>query len=191
MPFEKKIVVITAPSGAGKTSITHYLLRTIPRLSFSVSAATRTCRPNEVHGRDYYFISPQEFQRKIEDHEFAEWEMVYQDNYYGTLKSELERIWSREQIPLLDIDVNGALRIKKKYPDSSLAIFVLPPSVEELKKRLLSRGTESQASLQTRINKATEELSYRDRFDRIVVNDNLDKACQEAANIVQEFIGKD
>jgi guanylate kinase len=185
---ENKIIVITAPSGAGKTSITHYLLKTFPQLVFSVSAATRPARSNEADGKDYYFISPEEFRQKIDHKEFAEWEMVYEGKYYGTLKSELQRAWDLKKIPLLDIDVQGALRIKRKYPESSLTIFIEPPSVEELKKRLLSRGTESEASLQARINKATEELSYQDKFDRHIVNDDLRKACQEAEEIVKEFI---
>jgi guanylate kinase len=183
-----KIIIITAPSGAGKTSITKYLLNTIPQLGFSISAATRQPRGYEKNGKDYYFISQQEFLKKIEQKEFAEWEMVYEGKYYGTLRSELERIWKENKIPLLDIDVKGAIHVQTQFPNSSLSIFIQPPSVEELKKRLQIRGTESEASLQSRVNKATFELTFKDEFDKTIVNDDLDKACAEAAAIVDQFI---
>ena len=130
--------IITAPSGAGKTSITHHLMENFPQLSFSISAATRSPRANEVDGKDYYFMSEAEFQHKIKAKEFAEWEMVYEGKYYGTLKSELERIWANGQVPVLDIDVKGALHVQKQYPINTLSLFIEPPSVDELKKRLLS-----------------------------------------------------
>src|SRR5205809_2362439 len=143
MASPNKIIIITAPSGAGKTSITHYLLKTIPQISFSVSAATRQPREFEKDKVDYYFISQQEFQQKIQHNEFVEWEMVYEGKYYGTLKSEIHRIWKEEKIPLLDVDVQGAVHVQQQHPEQSLSIFIEPPSVDELKKRLNSRGTET------------------------------------------------
>ena len=184
----QKILIITAPSGAGKTSITHHLMKTYPELSFSVSAATRSARSNEKDGVDYYFISEEEFKDKIKNKEFAEWEMVYEGKYYGTLKSELKRIWSMGKVPVLDIDVKGALHVRQQYPVNTLSIFVEPPSVEELKNRLMSRGTESQESLMARINKAGYEIAFKDHFDKIIVNDHLDKACEQAVDIVGSFL---
>ncbi|HET9826506.1 MAG TPA: guanylate kinase [Chitinophagaceae bacterium] len=188
---DRKIIIITAPSGAGKTSITHYLLKSIPALGFSVSAATRKPRADEKDKEDYYFISEEEFRKKIQRNEFVEWEMVYEGKYYGTLKSELARIWKMDKIPLLDIDVKGAIHIEQQYPQNSLTIFVEPPSLNELKNRLLSRGTETDESLQARINKASYELSFKHSFDRHIVNDQFDRACKEAAGIVTEFINRD
>jgi len=188
MASENKIIIITAPSGAGKTSITHYLLKAIPQLRFSVSAATRPPREFEKEGTDYYFMSQQEFQQKIRHNDFVEWEMVYEGKYYGTLKAELERVWKENKIPLLDIDVKGAIHVQKQYPDTSLSLFILPPSIDELKKRLESRGTESEASLNARLNKAAYELSFKDEFDKVIVNKDLQQACSEAENIVNSFI---
>jgi len=188
MAFENRIIIITAPSGAGKTSITHYLLKTIPQLAFSVSAATRKPRDFEKDKVDYYFVSDKEFQKKIQQDEFVEWEMVYEGKYYGTLKSELRRIWDLGKIPLLDIDIKGAIHVQKQYPRNSLSIFVDPPSVEELKKRLESRGTETKESLQARVNKASYEISFKQSFNRIIVNDELNRACREAEKIVNQFI---
>jgi guanylate kinase len=188
MAFENRIIIITAPSGAGKTSITHHLLKTFPQLAFSISAATRKPRDFEKDKVDYYFISEKEFQKKIQQGEFVEWEMVYEGRYYGTLKSELRRIWDLGKIPLLDIDINGAIHVQKQYPKNSLSIFVDPPSVEELKKRLESRGTETQESLKARVNKAGYEISFKQSFNKIIVNDELNHACKEAEKIVNEFI---
>ena len=188
MAYENKIIIITAPSGAGKTSITHYLLKTIPQLSFSISAATREARSYEKDKVDYYFISQEEFQQKIQHNEFVEWEMVYEGKYYGTLKSELQRIWNMNKIPLLDIDVKGAIHVQKQYPKNSLSIFVEPPSLEELKKRLQSRGTETNESLQARINKSSFEISFKHSFNTVIINDQLDRACKEAEEIVNKFI---
>ena len=184
----QKMIVITAPSGAGKTSITRYLMKVFPQLSFSISAATRLSRANEKDGLDYYFISPQNFQRKILEEEFVEWEMVYEGKYYGTLKSELRRIWKNEQIPVLDIDVQGAIHVQKEYPVNSLFIFIKPPSIEELKKRLESRGSESIDSLQVRINKASFELSFAQHFDHVIENKDFETACAEAEKTVRSFI---
>lgn len=186
---QNKIIIITAPSGAGKTSITRHLLKTFPdKLGFSVSAATRQPRSYEQNGKDYYFISVEEFQNHIRHDDFAEWEMVYEGKYYGTLKSELQRIWNENKTPLLDVDVKGAIHVQQQYKEASLSIFIQPPSIDELKKRLESRGTESAESLQARVNKASYELSFHDHFDRIIVNDDLDKACTEAETVIKEFL---
>ena len=191
MPSGKnKIIIITAPSGAGKTSITRHLLKTFSeKLAFSISAATRSARDHEKDCVDYYFMSTADFKFKIQNNEFVEWEMVYEGKYYGTLKSEMERIWNLEKTPLLDVDVKGALHVQKQYPETSLSIFIQPPSINELKRRLESRGTETAESLEARINKASYELSFCLEFDKIIVNDNLEKACKEAEEIVKIFIG--
>jgi len=184
----QKILIITAPSGAGKTSITHHLMKTYPVLAFSISAATRNARANEQDGVDYYFISEEEFKDKIKNKEFAEWEMVYEGKYYGTLKSELKRIWSMGKVPVLDIDVKGALHVRQQYPVNTLSIFVEPPSVDALKTRLMGRGTETEDSLNARVNKAAYEIAFKDHFDKIIVNDNLESACKAAVEIVSAFL---
>jgi guanylate kinase len=183
-----KIIIIAAPSGAGKTSIVRFLLtRFETQLGFSVSCATRSPRANEKDGVDYYFISAENFQQKITEDQFAEWEMVYEGKYYGTLRSELRRIWSDKKAPLLDIDVKGGLRVKENYPQS-LSIFIQPPSMEELKKRLETRGTETEESLNMRLDKASLEMSFSNQFDKIVINDQLDKACEEVARLVAAYL---
>lgn len=180
-----KIIIITAPSGAGKTTIVHYLLQKYPgQLSFSVSATTRPPRENEQNGRDYYFLSEEIFRQKIQQNQFVEWEMVYEGKYYGTLLDELERIWKTGKIPVLDIDVKGALHIQRRYPETSYSVFIQPPSVKELKNRLESRGTETRESLEARINKASYELSFKDHFNYTIVNNNLEDACREADKII-------
>jgi len=186
--YQNKIIIITAPSGAGKTSITRHLLRVFPQLAFSISAATREARNYETNGKDYYFIALQDFKQKIQHNEFIEWEMVYEGKYYGTLKSELERLWDNNQCPLLDIDVKGAIHVQQQYPDTSLTIFIEPPSVHELKRRLESRGTETDESLQARINKASYEISFKEHFNKSIVNDDLERACAKAEEIVKEFL---
>ncbi len=189
--MEKKIIIITAPSGAGKTSVIRHLLAKYPhKLSFSISATTRTPRQYEKNGHDYYFIPLEEFRQKIEQKEFIEWEMVYEGKYYGTLQSELERIWDQHKTPVLDIDVKGALRIQEGLPDSHLSIFIQPPSIEELKKRLENRGTETPASLSARIEKAAYELSFKEQFDHIITNNQLETACKEAEDIIKEYLLK-
>lgn len=185
---EKKLIIITAPSGAGKTSITRHLLAKFPKLSFSISATTREKRSFEREGVDYHFLSSEAFQEKITNQEFVEWEMVYEGRYYGTLKSELQRIWEEGRIPVLDIDVKGAIHVQQQYTQSALSIFVDPPSVEELRKRLLSRGTETGKSLQDRINKASYEISFKQHFDRIIVNMDLEQAFALADQIIEGFV---
>lgn len=184
-----KLIIITAPSGAGKTSITRQLLKTFPdQLAFSISAATRQKRDHESDGVDYHFMTVEEFKERIQNNSFVEWEMVYEGKYYGTLKSEIHRIWKQEKTPLLDIDVQGAVHVRQQHPEHTLSIFIEPPSVDELKRRLSSRGTETEESLTTRLNKATYELSFKDHFDKVIVNNNLEKACKEAEEIVAGFL---
>ena len=189
MDNHNKLIIITAPSGAGKTSITKYLMQTFPQLAFSISAATRKPRGTEKNGVDYHFMSTDDFKDKIQHEEFVEWEMVYEGKYYGTLKAELERIWKENRIPVLDIDVKGAIHVQQQYPKSSLSLFIQAPSIDELKKRLESRGTETAESLAARVNKASYELSFKDHFDKTITNDELQRACAEAEAIVASFIG--
>lgn len=188
LPPSSKIIILTAPSGAGKTSITRYLLEQLPMLQFSISAATRQPRGSERDGVDYHFLSVEDFQKNIQEDAFIEWEMVYEGKYYGTLKWELQRIWALGKVPLLDIDVKGAIHVQQQFPANSLSLFIQAPSVEELKKRLESRGTETPESLQTRISKAGYEMSFAHNFNQIIVNDDLTTAQQEALQVVQQFI---
>lgn len=186
---KNKLVIVAAPSGAGKTTIVHHLLQVIPELEFSVSATTREQRPNERHGVDYYYITKEEFKRRVDNGEFLEWEEVYGGNFYGTLKSELDRIWSHGHHVIFDIDVVGGLRLKELYPDNSLSVFIMPPSVEALEQRLRGRGTETPANLAMRVNKAAHEMSYSDKFDVTIVNASLTQSLPEAENIVRAFLG--
>ncbi|MFT3902286.1 MAG: guanylate kinase [Niabella sp.] len=185
----QKIVIITAPSGAGKTSITRYLLQKLPSLSFSISATTRKPRKGEVDGKDYYFMDEAEFHGHIKKQDFLEWEMVYEGKYYGTLCSEIDRLWQEGKYPLLDIDVKGAIHVQEQYRDGCLSLFIEPPSVRELTRRLAMRGTETEESLQTRINKAEYEMSFMHHFDKVVVNHDLEEACAEAEKAVRKFLG--
>lgn len=182
-----KLIILTAPSGAGKTTIVRYLLETMPELAFSISATTRACRPNEVEGKDYYYIGVEQFKRLIEEDAFAEWEEVYPNQYYGTLHSEMNRIWQLGKHIVFDIDVKGAANLKKAYPDQSLAIFVKPPSKEALFERLRKRKTENEESLRKRLAKAEEELTFENKFDYILVNDVLEVALAEALQVVRQF----
>ena len=186
-----KLIVFSAPSGSGKTTSVRHLLG-LPELNldFSISATSREARGEEVHGTDYYFISLEEFKKHIKAHDFLEWEEVYRDNFYGTLNSEIERIWSQGKNVIFDIDVAGGLRIKSKYPQETLAVFVKPPSIDELKIRLKKRSTESDDKINMRIAKASVELATAPQFDKIIKNYDLDVAKKEAYELVKDFIKK-
>lgn len=183
-----RLVILSAPSGAGKTSIVRHLLASGLPLAFSVSATTRPPREGEVHGRDYWFLTVDDFKGSIRAGDFVEWEEVYPGRFYGTLRSELERIWGEGRHALFDIDVIGGLDLKELYQDRALAIFVKPPSVEALEQRLRERGTENGDTLRMRIDKAVHELAYEDRFDTVIVNDDLPTACAQAEALVRRFL---
>lgn len=184
-----KLIVFSAPSGSGKTTIVRHLLGIEDlNLEFSISATSREKRGTEVDGKDYYFLSAKDFKTKIKNEEFLEWEEVYRDNFYGTLKTEVERIWAMGKHVIFDIDVSGGLRIKRKFPEQTLAIFVKPPSIDELKIRLKKRKTESAEKISMRVAKASAELATAPLFDEIVVNDNLESAFTDAATLVKNFI---
>jgi guanylate kinase len=183
-----KLVIFSAPSGAGKTSIVRALLSRMPELEFSVSACSRPMRPGEADGVDYYFLTPEDFREKIAQGLFLEWEEVYPGSYYGTLISEVERIWAKDKHVIFDVDVAGGINIKEQYADKALSIFVMPPSIDELRNRLLGRKTETQESLAKRINKAEQELGYAKQFDRVVVNDKLEDAIHEAEKLLKHFL---
>ncbi len=186
--MEGKLFIFSAPSGSGKTTIVRTLLEKDLDIEFSISATSRPKRENETDGKDYYFLSADDFKEKIDKDEFVEWEEVYENRFYGTLKSELERIWNQGKHVIFDVDVIGGLSIKKKYQDKALSIFIMPPSIEELEKRLILRSTDSTEDIETRINKAKEELNYAEKFDIIIVNDNLDNAIMESEKVVNNFI---
>jgi len=184
-----KLIIFSAPSGAGKTTIVKHLLTKFPQLSFSISATTRESRGSEQDRKDYYFISKEDFLHKVAHQEFVEFEEVYNGTFYGTLRSEIERIWNDDKHVIFDIDVEGGLRLKRKYENDALAIFVQPPSLEVLKERLAGRGTDSEEKLQERFIKAEKELKYADKFDVILENFELEAACQQAEQLVGDFIG--
>lgn len=185
-----KLLIFCAPSGSGKSTIVQHLVKEIPGLAFSISATSRKPREGEVDGREYHFLSPQLFRERIEKDEFIEWEEVYPNQYYGTLKSEVDRIWKMENHALFDIDVVGGLNLKKAYGEKALAIFVKPPSVDILEQRLRSRGTDDEESLQKRLGKAEYELSFAPEFDWILVNDSLEEALAEAEVLVDKFLSQ-
>jgi len=185
-----KIILITAPSGSGKTSIVRHLMKKFPTLAFSISATTRPPRHNEKDGVDYHFIPEESFKQMIHNKEFLEWEMVYEGKYYGTLKSEMSRIWAEKKVPVLDIDVQGAIHVQQQYPVNTMALFIQAPSVEELKRRLLGRGSETEASLEARLNKSTFEMSFKNQFENIIINKDFEVACKEAENIIAGFLDK-
>ena len=186
--MQGKLIIFSAPSGAGKTTLVNFLLTRDLKVAFSVSATSRKKRQYEVEGKDYYFISADEFKEKIKNDEFLEWEEVYRDHYYGTLKSEIERIWSMGLNVIFDVDVMGGLNIKKKYGGRALSVFIMPPSVKELEKRLIKRSTESIGNLKGRIAKAEAELKHAGEFDVIIINDNLEKAKKEVLITVTDFL---
>lgn len=183
-----KLLVVTAPSGAGKTTIVRHLLKKFDNLAFSVSATTRPRRNNEEEGKDYYYISPEKFKALIAEGAFLEWQEVYENQFYGTLKSEVDRLWALGKHVVFDIDVRGALNLKKAYPDTSFTIFVRPPSLDALLLRLRKRKSESEESLQKRIDKATFELGFEKNFDIALENDVLEKALKEAERIVEAWL---
>jgi guanylate kinase len=185
-----RVLIISAPSGAGKSTIVNYLLTSGFPLGFSVSATSRKPRGHEVNGREYYFITSAEFRRKVRSGDFIEWEEVYENHYYGTLKSEIERITGEGKIPLFDVDVRGGISLKKIFGMDALAIFIMPPSVEELRARLIRRGTDTPDQIEMRVEKASSEIKLADMFDKVIVNDDLDRACTEIASVVKAFIKK-
>ncbi|MFP4557395.1 MAG: guanylate kinase [Bacteroidales bacterium] len=186
--MDGKLIIFSAPSGSGKTTIVRQLLSKYKNLEFSVSACSREMRKGEVDGHDYHFLTPDEFRKKIDNHEFVEWEEVYPGSYYGTLKSELERIWGKGNHVVFDVDVIGGANLKEQFGDRALAIFIMPPSVEELQKRLENRGTDTAESIAKRVGKANEEMKYAKGFDALIVNDNLETAIADAEKIVLDFI---
>lgn len=190
MDFENKgkCVIFSAPSGAGKTTIVHYLLEQGLGLEFSVSACSRDPRPNEVDGTDYHFLGVEGFKEKIKENAFVEWEEVYTNNFYGTLRSEIERIWGKGHAVIFDVDVIGGLNLKRKFKDNAFAVFVQPPSYEELENRLRKRSTESEDKINQRMEKATKELAFASEFDVVLVNDDLEEACKKARSLVEEFL---
>lgn len=185
-----KLIILAAPSGSGKTTLTARLMQRFPELAFSVSACTRKPRAGEQDGVDYHFISEEAFRAAIEQDDFIEWEMVYEGKYYGTRKSELDRLWDLGKIPILDIDVKGAVNVMQQFGDKALTIFVQAPSIDELKQRLIARGTETPETLAERVNKAEEELTYAAHFNHTIVNDNLERASANLIDLVSIFLGK-
>lgn len=184
-----KLFIFSAPSGSGKTTIVRHLLeRFADKLAFSVSACTRAPRPHEIHGKDYYFLTPEDFRQKVDNGEFVEWEEVYQDNYYGTLRSEVERLWADGKAVLFDVDVKGGLKLKEAFKEKALAIFVKVSSEEEIYRRLNSRGTETAESMERRMAKVRYETGFQDQFDQILVNDDLNTALSDAENLVVNFL---
>lgn len=184
----RKVIIFSAPSGSGKSTIVGKMLEKFPQLEFSISATSRSPRGNERHGKEYYFFSAETFRKMISEEAFVEYEEVYSGSYYGTLKSELERIWAKGKTIVFDIDVKGGMNLKRIFGKDALAIFIMAPSVEELRRRLLSRGTDSPESIEKRIAKAEEENGYAGRFDTVIVNDSLEKAVDETAGKIQKFL---
>ncbi|HLG34555.1 MAG TPA: guanylate kinase [Bacteroidia bacterium] len=187
---QKKMLLFCGPSGSGKTTIVHYMLTKDARLKFSVSATTRQKRNNEADGKDYHFISVDDFRKKISQNEFIEWEQVYENGYYGTLRNEVERILGVGKVPVFDLDVEGGQSIKKQFGEKVLALFVCPPDIEELKHRLTKRATETEESLKIRLDKAIYEMTHAEMFDKILININKDEAYAQAEKWVNEFLSK-
>tara|TARA_Y100000287_G_scaffold38245_1_gene29049 strand:+ start:1614 stop:2180 length:567 start_codon:yes stop_codon:yes gene_type:complete len=183
-----KLIVFSAPSGAGKTTLVKYILKTFSEIQFSISATSRKARGEERDGKDYYFLSDQEFKARIKNDEFIEYEEVYGGNYYGTLKSEVDRIWKDKKIAIFDIDVVGGANIKGMFPDETLSIFVMPPSIEILRERLIERGDVSKEEIDVRIKKAESELDYASKFDNIIINNDLEESKKIALTLIKEFI---
>lgn len=188
MEFQGKCIIFSAPSGAGKTTIVHHLLSQLNELEFSISATSREKRKGEVNGKDYHFMTVDSFKSAITNEEFVEWEEVYANNFYGTLKSEMTRIWNQKKHVIFDVDVLGGINLKSIFKENAFSIFVQPPSIEELENRLKNRGTETEESIARRVGKANEEMKSADKFDFILVNDNLEKAKKEAILVVQSYL---
>lgn len=184
-----KIIIFSAPSGSGKSTLIGHLLKRFPQLEFSISATSRAPRGNEVNGKEYYFLTNEEFKNKVAAGEFVEWEEVYAGTCYGTLRSELKRIWDKGHVIVFDVDVKGGVNLKKIFGDDALSIFIMPPSVEELRRRLEKRGTDTPETIAKRVAKAEEEITYAPLFDKIVVNDSLETAIADATRITESFIG--
>ncbi len=184
-----KIIIFSAPSGSGKSTLIGHLLKRFPQLEFSISATSRAPRGSEVNGKEYYFLSNEEFKNKVAAGEFVEWEEVYAGTCYGTLRSELKRIWDKGHVIVFDVDVKGGVNLKKIFGDDALSIFIMPPSVEELRRRLEKRGTDTPETIAKRVAKAEEEITYAPLFDKIVVNDSLETAIADATRITESFIG--
>lgn len=183
-----KVIIFSAPSGSGKTTLVKHCLGQFPELEFSISATTRSPRGEEINGKDYHFLTPDEFRQKINENAFIEYEEVYADKFYGTLKSEVERIWANQKIVIFDVDVVGGVNLKKIFGKQAMSIFIAPPSIEELEKRLINRNTDSLEIIKMRVNKAQEELSYQNQFDKIIINKDLDLAKKEIETLIFNFI---
>lgn len=189
--MNKKVIIFSAPSGAGKSTIVCHLLKKFPFLEFSVSATSRLPRGEEKDGKDYYFFTKDQFESKIKNGEFIEYEEVYSGSYYGTLRSEVQRIWDKGNIIVFDIDVKGGVNLKKLYGKNAMAIFIQPPSVDELRKRLILRGTDSVDAIDKRVEKAEEELTFSNKFDTILINDNLEETLNTAEKFISDFYSSD
>ena len=183
-----KVIIFSAPSGSGKTTLVKYCLGVFPELQFSISATTRALRGEEIHGKDYFFLSVEEFKKLIAEDAFVEYEEVYQDKFYGTLKSEVERIWQEGKVVIFDVDVKGGVNLKKIFGENALSIFIAPPSIDELERRLISRATDDLETIKIRVAKAKEEMTYAEEFDQIIINDDLETAQKEIERIVRNFI---
>ena len=188
--MSNKVIIFSAPSGSGKSTIVNHILKLHPEMEFSVSATSRQPRGSERDGVEYHFLTPDEFRRKIDEDSFVEYEEVYAGSYYGTLKSEVQKIWDKGHVIIFDVDVKGGVNLKKYFGDKALSVFIQAPSVEELRKRLVARGTDSPEAIERRVAKAAEEMTYADRFDYILVNDDLQAAFAEAEKIVDKFLSE-
>ncbi|NML58957.1 guanylate kinase [Chryseobacterium cheonjiense] len=187
--MNNKVIIFSAPSGSGKTTLVKHSLEVFSELQFSISCTTRQPRGSEVHAVDYHFLTPDEFRQKITEDAFVEFEEVYTDKYYGTLKSEVEKIWNQGKVVIFDVDVKGGISLKKYFGEQALSIFIEPPSIEELERRLITRNTDDAETIRTRVAKAEEEMSYAKDFDKIVINKDLDEAKSEIESLIKNFIG--
>ena len=187
--MNNKVIIFSAPSGSGKTTLVKHSLKVFSELQFSISCTTRQPRGSEIHAVDYHFLTPDEFRQKITEDAFVEFEEVYTDKYYGTLKSEVEKIWNQGKVVIFDVDVKGGISLKKYFGEQALSIFIEPPSIEELERRLITRNTDDAETIRTRVAKAEEEMSYAKDFDKIVINKDLDEAKSEIESLIKNFIG--